>query len=384
MKSLLKLRHMQPGRGSRTACSWTVLMTAVLMTAVLMTTVTSSAKAQGAPLNMTGASTTVPPTTKTTGPGGEAPSGDLPSQVQAPGGGSVSPTPTSAPIAVERPNTITPAVAPPVTNEPLTQPNPETPAAARIPAIGSLPTELSPWSMFMNADIVVKVVMGGLAFASLVTWTVWLAKSMELIGAKRRAKNAARKLALADSLADAIRMIEDGWTRRGPVAELAHAAVRELERSDDLSAEGVKERSAIALSRIEARSGRSMVKGTGLLATIGATAPFVGLFGTVWGIMNSFIGISKSHTTNLAVVAPGIAEALLATAIGLVAAIPAVVIYNVFARSIAGYRATLSDASGEVLQHLSRDLERRERDATMDAVLHTGTPSVQSVNAICK
>jgi biopolymer transport protein ExbB len=81
------------------------------------------------------------------------------------------------------------------------------------------------------------------------------------------------------------------------------------------------------------------LRGTGVLATIGATAPFVGLFGTVWGIMNSFIGISKSHTTNLAVVAPGIAEALLATAFGLAAAIPAVVIYNVFARSIAGYRA---------------------------------------------
>ena len=86
-----------------------------------------------------------------------------------------------------------------------------------------------------------------------------------------------------------------------------------------------------------------------MLATIGATAPFVGLFGTVWGIMNSFIGISKSHTTNLAVVAPGIAEALLATAFGLAAAIPAVVIYNVFARSIAGYRAMLGDASAEVL-----------------------------------
>ena len=82
-----------------------------------------------------------------------------------------------------------------------------------------------------------------------------------------------------------------------------------------------------------------MIRGTGILATIGATAPFVGLFGTVWGIMNSFIGISKPHTTNLAVVAPGIAEALLATALGLVAAIPAVVIYNMFSRSIAGYRA---------------------------------------------
>ena len=100
------------------------------------------------------------------------------------------------------------------------------------------------------------------------------------------------------------------------------------------------------------------MRGTGVLATIGATAPFVGLFGTVWGIMNSFIGISKAQTTNLAVVAPGIAEALLATAFGLAAAIPAVVIYNVFARSIAGYRALLGDASAEVLRLVSRDLDR--------------------------
>jgi biopolymer transport protein ExbB len=107
-----------------------------------------------------------------------------------------------------------------------------------------------------------------------------------------------------------------------------------------------------------------MARGTGLLATIGATAPFVGLFGTVWGIMNSFIGISQSQTTNLAVVAPGIAEALLATAIGLVAAIPAVIIYNVFARAIAGYRMLLGDASAAVMQHLSRDLERAERSET--------------------
>jgi biopolymer transport protein ExbB len=101
-----------------------------------------------------------------------------------------------------------------------------------------------------------------------------------------------------------------------------------------------------------------MNRGTGLLATIGATAPFVGLFGTVWGIMNSFIGISKAQTTNLAVVAPGIAEALLATAVGLFAAIPAVVIYNHFARAIAGYRALVGDAAAEVLRLVSRDLDR--------------------------
>ena len=96
-----------------------------------------------------------------------------------------------------------------------------------------------------------------------------------------------------------------------------------------------------------------------ILATIGAVAPFVGLFGTVWGIMNSFVGISQAHTTNLAVVAPGIAEALLATAFGLAAAIPAVVIYNAFTRSIGGYRALLADASIAVLRLVSRDLDRQ-------------------------
>jgi biopolymer transport protein ExbB len=231
-------------------------------------------------------------------------------------------------------------------------------AAANPVAEATLPHDLSPWGMFMQADVVVKAVMIGLAFASLVTWTVWLAKGLELLAAKRRAQLATRVLERADSLDQARQSIEGGWTRRGAVADLVQAATREQQRSDDLSAEGVKERLSIALARIEARAGRSMTRGTGLLATIGATAPFVGLFGTVWGIMNSFIGISQAHTTNLAVVAPGIAEALLATAIGLVAAIPAVIIYNVFARAIAGYRALLSDASGEVLQHVSRDMER--------------------------
>ena len=105
---------------------------------------------------------------------------------------------------------------------------------------------------------------------------------------------------------------------------------------------------------------RQIARGTGVLATIGATAPFVGLFGTVWGIMNAFIGISESHTTSLAVVAPGIAEALLATALGLVAAIPAVVIYNHLVRGIANYRALLGDASAQLMLLVSRQRDHRE------------------------
>ena len=118
-----------------------------------------------------------------------------------------------------------------------------------------------------------------------------------------------------------------------------------------------------AIERATAVNMNDLKKGLSGLASIGATAPFVGLFGTVWGIMNSFIGISKAQTTNLAVVAPGIAEALLATALGLVAAIPAVVIYNIFARSIAGYRAQLGDASAAVLRLVSRDLDRNAAGA---------------------
>jgi biopolymer transport protein ExbB len=189
-----------------------------------------------------------------------------------------------------------------------------------------------------------------------VTWTVWVAKTVELWSIKRTTRRALATLGEAQSLAEAADQLR---TNKSPVMELVEAALLELRLSAEATdREGIKERVASRLERIEAGRARSVTRGTNILATIGATAPFVGLFGTVWGIMNSFIGISKSQTTNLAVVAPGIAEALLATAFGLVAAIPAVVIYNLFARSISGYRALLGDASAEVLRLVSRDLDR--------------------------
>jgi biopolymer transport protein ExbB len=149
--------------------------------------------------------------------------------------------------------------------------------------------------------------------------------------------------------------------RKGLMGRFIGAALAELQMSDGrYEKDGIKERIVSRLERIEKAASRRITRGTGVLATIGATAPFVGLFGTVWGIMNSFIGISKSHTTNLAVVAPGIAEALLATAFGLAAAIPAVVIYNVFSRQIAGYRDLVGDASAEILRWVSRDLDQHQ------------------------
>ncbi len=222
----------------------------------------------------------------------------------------------------------------------------------------TLPQDLSPMGMFMAADIIVKTVMVGLALASLLTWTVWIAKSLELAIARRKLKKVMKTIGHSASLADAARTLA---SEKSPGAILVHAAQDEVEASAPAvvlaGGEGVKERVASRLSRIEAAAGRRLSKGTGALATIGSVAPFVGLFGTVWGIMNSFISISESQTTNLAVVAPGIAEALLATAIGLVAAIPAVVIYNVFARSITTYRQTLADAGAGVERLVSRDLD---------------------------
>jgi biopolymer transport protein ExbB len=209
--------------------------------------------------------------------------------------------------------------------------------------------------MFMAADIVVKAVMVGLAFASVLTWTIWLAKAVELLLARRRLAEAIAALGKARTWAE-VRSLQDGTDA---ASKLVAGADLELRQSADaMSPDGAKERIGSRLERLEAAAGRQMIRGTGILATIGATAPFVGLFGTVWGIMNSFIGISKSHTTNLAVVAPGIAEALLATALGLVAAIPAVVMYNMFSRWIAGYRALHADASAEILRLISRDLDR--------------------------
>ena len=241
---------------------------------------------------------------------------------------------------------LSPAVSPPA--DPATSPA----------VIGNalLPRDLSPWGMYVGADPVVKAVLIGLAFASFVTWTVWLAKTVEIMVAKRRVRSASRTLADARSTAEGVERLAGA---KGEVIKFLDAAVTELKLSDgSMETEGIKERIASRLERLEAAYGRRILRGTGVLATIGATAPFVGLFGTVWGIMNSFIGISKSQTTNLAVVAPGIAEALLATALGLAAAIPAVVIYNVFSRSIAGYRAQLGDAAAEVLRLVSRDLDR--------------------------
>ncbi|MGY3482929.1 biopolymer transport protein ExbB [Bradyrhizobium sp. USDA 4011] len=227
--------------------------------------------------------------------------------------------------------------------------------------------ELSPWNMFLNADIIVKAVMLGLAFASLVTWTVFIAKMVELTVAQSKLRGALARIAESRSLAEA----QFALGAKGSVlSSFIAAAMREGRLSAGISSDaGIKERAASSFAEIVRAEARKIRVGMGLLASIGATSPFVGLFGTVWGIMNSFIGISKSQTTNLAVVAPGIAEALLATAIGLVAAIPAVIIYNHFSRVTKVYLELVNRASGAAGRLLSRDLDRTHGD-----VPHTAHP----------
>ncbi|WP_434654707.1 tonB-system energizer ExbB [Pseudomonas sp. R3-56] len=267
-------------------------------------------------------------------------------------------TSTTAPAATQAPADTTAPVAAPAASDPAQAV--EASAADAPPVLEADNTlgmahDLSPWGMYKNADVVVKAVMIGLAIASIITWTIWIAKGFELLGAKRRLRGEIAALKKAATLKEA----STTAGKEGTLANLlVHDALEEMRLSaNSREKEGIKERVSFRLERLVAACGRNMSSGTGVLATIGSTAPFVGLFGTVWGIMNSFIGIAKTQTTNLAVVAPGIAEALLATALGLVAAIPAVVIYNVFARSIAGYKAQVSDASAEVLLLVSRDLD---------------------------
>ncbi|HEY1029792.1 MAG TPA: tonB-system energizer ExbB [Pseudomonas sp.] len=277
---------------------------------------------------------------------------------------------TSA-VADEATTTATPpAVATEASNEATANPNIQADSAESTETASDLPLaaaeeaemsdalgghDLSPWGMYQGADVVVKSVMIGLLLASVITWTIWLAKSIELFAAKRRLRREMPVLKAARTLKDA------GNSMDGEACishRLVQDALEEVKLTGSVrEADGLKERVSFRLERLVAASGRQMSQGTGVLATIGSTAPFVGLFGTVWGIMNSFIGIAKSQTTNLAVVAPGIAEALLATALGLVAAIPAVVIYNVFARSISAYKAQVADASAQVLLLVSRDLD---------------------------
>jgi len=209
---------------------------------------------------------------------------------------------------------------------------------------------LTPLSMFAHADALVQGVMLGLLAASVLAWAIWAGKLLKLTLAQRHLGRDYRALAARGSLGADL--------PKGMLARMQAAALAEIRASEGLPEAGVKERVAIDLARIEAGAARAMQSGVTAVGSIGSTAPFVGLFGTVWGIMNAFVGIAESGSSSLAVVAPGIAEALMATALGLVAAIPAVLLYNHLTRAVGGYRACLADAAALVERTLSRDLDR--------------------------
>ncbi|MDF7675105.1 tonB-system energizer ExbB [Acetobacteraceae bacterium ESL0709] len=226
-----------------------------------------------------------------------------------------------------------------------------------MPAFHNVTTAFSPWDMFLNAGPLVRSVMILLILASLLSWTVFIAKTLELRTARKKLLQSGQTLEEAASLEDGRKKIKAD----NAAHILIMAACNEQEKSYDIvqDREGLKERISLHLERLEAAEGRRLGRGISLLATIGATAPFIGLFGTVWGIMTSFTGIAASKATSLSVVAPGIAEALLATAFGLIAAIPAVIIYNYLLRQTAYCRALLADLTTQIMRLVSRDLSRQ-------------------------
>ncbi len=224
---------------------------------------------------------------------------------------------------------------------------------------------ITPISMFMGATLVVKVVMIGLLLASIFSWTLLLIKMFEFGALNRSTDRFLEAFRGARTIADMRRVATSDEFDGNPLADMAAAATEEIElsRQAGLSVTGDHRDSALlraqnAVAAVQAGLAKRLSGGQQFLASVGSTGPFVGLFGTVYGIMNSFIGIAESNTTNLAVVAPGIAEALLATGIGLFAAIPAVIFYNYFNTRISGYGTRSDGFSAELTNAISRQLDK--------------------------
>lgn len=250
------------------------------------------------------------------------------------------------------------AAATPVTAE-------AAPAAEAEPAAKSGHGELTPASMFMLADPVVKVVMIGLVLASIFSWVLLIIKIFEFGALNRKTDQFLESFRQARTIADMRRVATADEFDGNPLADMAAAATDEIElsRQAGLSVTGEHADSALAraqhaVAAVQAGLAKRVSGGQQFLASTGSNAPFIGLFGTVYGIMNSFIGIANTNTTNLAVVAPGIAEALLATGIGLFAAIPAVIFYNYFNTRISAYGTRSDGFSAELTNAISRNLDK--------------------------
>ncbi len=246
-------------------------------------------------------------------------------------------------------------------------PAPAAADGAPAPAVvgGADHGKLTPAAMFMQADPVVKVVMVGLILASVFSWVLLLIKMFEFGSLNRRTDQFLESFRQTRTIADMRRVATSDEFDGNPLADMAAAATDEIElsRQAGLSVTGDHADSALmraqqAVAAVQAGLAKRLSGGQQFLASVGSTGPFIGLFGTVYGIMNSFIGIANTNTTNLAVVAPGIAEALLATGIGLFAAIPAVIFYNYFNTRISAYGTRSDGFSAELTNAISRNLDK--------------------------
>ena len=246
-----------------------------------------------------------------------------------------------------------------------------TPAPAEEADAGVAATEkmkshsLTPFSMFVEAKIVVKVVMIGLILASVFSWVLLITKLLEFGSLNRQSDKFLEAFRGARSIADIARIGSSEEFEGNPMADMAAAAAQEVElsRQAGLAVSGehrdsVLTRATYAINAVQASLAKRLSGGMVFLASVGSAGPFIGLFGTVYGIMSSFINIANTNTTNLAVVAPGIAEALLATGIGLFAAIPAVIFYNYFQTRISAYGTRSEGFVAELMNAISRQLDK--------------------------
>lgn len=224
---------------------------------------------------------------------------------------------------------------------------------------------ITPITMFLHATMLVKVVMGGLLLASIFTWTLLIIKLIEFSSLNRKTDSFLEEFRQARTIPDMRRVASDDAWEGNPLADMAAAATEEVEMSSQAGLrvtgdhrDSVLMRAQNAIGAVQAGLAKRLSGGQQFLASVGSSGPFIGLFGTVYGIMNSFIGIAESNTTNLAVVAPGIAEALLATGIGLFAAIPAVIFYNYFNTRISAYGTRSDGFAAELINSISRNLDK--------------------------
>jgi biopolymer transport protein ExbB len=276
---------------------------------------------------------------------------------------------TSAP-AFAQATTPAPAAAPAAASAAAPASEASTPAPA-ADAGGEAPTtikhagKLNPVTMFIDATIVVKVVMIGLILASIFSWTILIMKMIEFASLNSASNKYVEAFRSARSVADIQKISSSEEFEGNPLADMAASASGEVElsRQAGLQISGAHRDSTIYrassnISAVQATLAKRLSGGMSFLASVGSSGPFIGLFGTVYGIMNSFIGIANSNTTNLAVVAPGIAEALLATGIGLFTAIPAVIFYNYFQTQISAYGARTEGFIAELTNAISRQLDK--------------------------